>query len=242
MQIIPAIDLRDGKCVRLSQGEIERVTVYEGDPVAKAWSFAEAGAELLHVVDLDGAFSGVRSKNRSVVKQIIETVRLPVQVGGGIRSEQDIEELIESGAARVILGTLATESAEGLQNLVARFGEKICVGIDARNGVVMTRGWEAKTNLLASDFAAEISKLGVKRIIYTDIKRDGMLNGPNIDETLLLARTANVKVTVSGGVSSLDDITRLNEVGEPLIDSVIVGKALYEKKFTLEQALQLTTR
>ena|SRR5436190_3474941 len=238
MQIIPAIDLKDGRCVRLRQGERNSASYYGDDPVLTAQGFAAAGATTIHVVDLDGAFSG-NSTNRLVVKQIVKKSGVAVQVGGGVRTEQDVEELIDSGVLRIILGTLAAESTDEVSLLVERFGSKICVGIDARDGVVMKHGWESNTNLPALAFALEIAKCGVERIIYTDIKRDGMLSGPNIEQTVALAQATGLRVTASGGVSSLADLARLRDANEPLVDSVIVGKALYENRFTLEQALQL---
>ena len=241
MQIIPAIDLKDGRCVRLSQGEFNSAKVYQDDPLEQARRFAAAGAELIHVIDLDGAQAGAKSANRSMAKEIIGRAGVEVEFGGGVRDESDVEELVECGVTRIILGTLAAQSPGTVELLAQRFGSKICVGIDARNGTVMTHGWAAKTNLTAGDFAVELAKLGIERIIYTDIKRDGMLSGPNIEETVALARKAQVKVTASGGVSSIDDIRRLADTNEPLVDSVIVGKALYENRFTLEDALQLST-
>ena len=239
MQIIPAIDLKDGRCVRLRQGERNSASYYGDDPVDTAQKFAAAGAAIIHVIDLDGAFSG-NTTNRLVVEQIVKNSGAGVQVGGGIRSERDVEELIDSGVLRVILGTMAAESTEKVSGLIERFGQKICVGIDARDGVVMKHGWESNTNLPALEFALEIAKCGVERIIYTDIKRDGMLSGPNIEQTVALARASGLRVTASGGVSSLTDLAMLRDANEPLVDSVIVGKALYESRFTLEQALQLT--
>ncbi|HEY6802839.1 MAG TPA: 1-(5-phosphoribosyl)-5-[(5-phosphoribosylamino)methylideneamino]imidazole-4-carboxamide isomerase [Pyrinomonadaceae bacterium] len=241
MQIIPAIDLKDGRCVRLTQGLMDSATTYGDDPIAVARSFEAAGAGRIHVVDLDGAFSGVESSNRAVVKEIVASVGVPVQFGGGVRSVKDIEALVESGVALVILGTLATESIDQLKLLLDQFGNGICVGIDARDGVVMKHGWAAATNLSAIEFATEVAKLGIERVIYTDIKRDGMLTGPNIEQTIALARAAQVKVTASGGVSSLTDIEQLATLNEPLVDSVIVGRALYERRFTLEEALAVAT-
>lgn len=242
MQIIPAIDLKGGRCVRLSQGQKDQSKIYSDDAVAVAQGFAEAGAELLHIVDLDGAFSESESLNRSIVKQVVERVEVPIQFGGGLRTIADVEALIELGLTRVVLGTLATESAEVLKQLVDRFGSKICVGIDARNGVVMVNGWQAASSMSTLDFAVAVARLGVERIIYTDIERDGMLSGPNIEQTVAVARQAGVYVTASGGVSRLDDIQKLRDAGEPLVDSVIVGRALYEKRFTLEEALRAADR
>jgi len=237
--VIPAIDLRDGRCVRLTQGRKSDVTVYSEHPIAVAKEFAAAGAEMIHVVDLDGAFSGSGSTNREVVKQIVSEVDVPVEFGGGIRSLEDVQELCDAGVARVVLGTVAAESPHLLRDLVNRFSTRICVGIDARDGRVMTRGWEATSPVMAVDLARSVAECGVKRIIYTDIARDGMLVGPNIEQTLAVVRAANVSVTASGGVSSVDDLKRLGVTGEPLLDSVIVGKALYEGKFKLEDAINL---
>jgi phosphoribosylformimino-5-aminoimidazole carboxamide ribotide isomerase len=241
MIVIPAIDLRDGRCVRLTQGRRSEVTVYNDDPVAVAREFAAAGAEMLHVVDLDGAFSGSGSPNRDVVKQIAANVGVPVEFGGGIRSLEDVQELCDAGVARVVLGTVAAESPQLLKDFVDRFSTRICVGIDAHDGRVMTRGWETTTPVLAVDLARSVAECGVKRIIYTDIARDGMLVGPNIEQTLAVVRAANVSVSASGGVSSLDDLKRLRDTREPLLDSVIVGKALYEGKFKLEDAICVLT-
>jgi phosphoribosylformimino-5-aminoimidazole carboxamide ribotide isomerase len=236
MHIIPAIDLRDGRCVRLRQGIRSQQTVYDADPIDIATRFATAGASMVHVVDLDGAFNGAASANRSVLKGILNAVKVPVQFGGGIRSVDDVERLHALGVARVILGTLATESTDILMHLLDRFGSFVAVGIDARDGRVMTRGWEQASETKAVDLAQTVAAIGVERIIYTDIARDGMLTGPNIQQTVALARAAGVRVTASGGVSSLDDIRRLAESGEPLVDSVIVGKAFYEGRFTMEEA------
>jgi len=241
VQIIPAIDLKDGRCVRLSQGQKDTSKTYSEDPVAVAHAFVAAGAEILHIVDLDAAFSNGESPNRSVVKQIAGAINVPIQFGGGLRTVFDVERVIDAGVSRVVIGTLATQSVETLQKLLDRFGSRVCVGIDARNDLVMTHGWEMANNVSPSNLAAAVARLGVERIIYTDIKRDGMLSGPNIEETVALARTARVRVTASGGVSSVDDIQRLVAADEPLVDSVIVGRALYEGRFTLEEALQATS-
>ena len=234
MIVIPAIDLKNGLCVRLLQGRKSEMTVYNEDPIAVARAFAAAGAEMIHVVDLDGAFAEVESPNRAVVRRIIEAVDVPIEFGGGVRSLEDVQQLCDAGVARVVLGTLAAEAPARLSEFVNGFGSKICVGIDARDGRVMTRGWETATPLLAVDLARSVAECGVERIIYTDIARDGALVGPNIEQTLAVARSANVRVTASGGVSSLDDIERLRDAG---LDSVIVGKALYEGRFRLEQAV-----
>ena len=239
MIVIPAIDLKDGHCVRLTQGRKAEVTVYNANPVAVAREFVAAGAEVIHVVDLDGAFSEGRSLNRGVVRKIVKSVDARVEFGGGIRTLADVEELFDAGVERVVLGTIAAESPELLKDLVRRFSTRICVGIDARDGQVMTRGWEAGTSLTAVDLARKVAEAGVKRIIYTDISRDGMMIGPNIDEIRAVAKAADVVVTASGGVSSLDDIRRLRDARIPLLDSVIVGKALYEGTFKVDEAVRV---
>lgn len=238
MLVIPAIDLKNGQCVRLLQGRKSAVTVYNEDPVAVAREFAAAGAEMIHVVDLDGAFNEARSPNRAVVKKIVDSVDVAIEFGGGIRTFASVQALCEAGVARVVLGTLAAESPQALKDFVSNFASQICVGIDARDGRVMTRGWEASTPLMAVDLARWVAECGIERIIYTDIARDGTLTGPNVEQTLAVTRAANVRVTASGGVSSLDDIKRLRDAGDSRLDSVIVGKALYEGKFKLEDAIE----
>jgi phosphoribosylformimino-5-aminoimidazole carboxamide ribotide isomerase len=242
MIVIPAIDLRDGRCVRLTQGRKSDVTVYNENPVAVAREFVAAGAQIIHVVDLDGAFGEPFSPNREVVRRIIDSVDVRVEFGGGVRSLPDVKELCEVGVSRVVLGTIAAESPELLKDFVDLFSSRICVGIDARDGVVMTHGWETATPAMAVDLARVVAACGVKRIVYTDIARDGMMVGPNIEQTLAVVRAANVQVTASGGVSSLDDLKRLREANELLLDSVIVGKALYEGKFKLEEAIRVLSQ
>ncbi len=240
MLIIPAIDLRDGRCVRLTQGRKDAVKVYDGDPVEIAQRFAAAGAHMLHVVDLDGAFAERNTRTREVAWQIIRAVTIPVQFGGGLRSDADVQQLIEYGAARVVIGTLAAESPATLESFVQRFGARICVGIDARDGQVLTRGWETGAQLSAITLAQRVAKAGVERIIYTDVARDGMLGGVNIEQTCALAQASGLRITASGGVSTLADLERLRAASVCGIDSVIVGKALYEGRFTLQEALRLT--
>jgi phosphoribosylformimino-5-aminoimidazole carboxamide ribotide isomerase len=237
MLVIPAIDLKNGLCVRLMQGRKSEMTVYNDNPVVVAKEFASAGAKMIHVVDLDGAFNTADSPNRDVLRRIVDTVDVPLEFGGGIRTVEDVQQLFDAGVARVVLGTLAAESPDSLKAFVDHFGSRICIGIDARDGRVMSRGWETATPKMAVDLARAVADFGVERIIYTDIARDGTLGGPNIEQTLAVVRAADVRVTASGGVSSLDDIKRLRDVDDSRLDSVIVGKALYEGKFKLEEAL-----
>jgi phosphoribosylformimino-5-aminoimidazole carboxamide ribotide isomerase len=238
MLIIPAIDLRDGRCVRLSQGRKDTARVYEGDPVEIARSFEAAGAQMLHVVDLDGAFSESNSVNRRVLRDIVAAIAVPVQFGGGLRQVEDVSRVIDLGVTRVVIGTLAVESPETLKKLLRRFGsERIAVGIDAKVGRVVTSGWEKEEAIGAIEFAVQIASLGVARIVYTDVARDGMLTGPNVGTTCEIARASGLKVTASGGISSLADIERL-ATANCSVDSVIVGKALYEGRFTLKKAME----
>jgi len=238
MLIIPAIDLRDGRCVRLKQGRRHDVKVYDGDPIEIARGFEGAGARMLHVVDLDGAFADANSNSRKVVRRIIRALEIPVQFGGGLRTVTDVQQMIEYGAAQVVIGTLAAESPETLEKFVQLFGFRICVGIDARAGKVLTRGWEKEEELVATDLARRVADAGVDRVVYTDVARDGMLGGVNLEQTCAIAREAGLSVTASGGVSSLSDIRQLKSIQRCGVDSVIVGKALYEGRFTLQEALK----
>jgi len=245
MIIIPAIDLRGGRCVRLVQGRANDATVYDADPVETARDFAASGAELLHIVDLDAAFGVADSGNAAVIERIVGEVQIPVEVGGGMRSIEAVRRMIERGASYAIVGTLAVREPETLAKLVAEFGAKIVVGIDARDGQVMTHGWETGGGIAATELAARVARVGVERIIYTDVACDGMLAGVNLEQTASVARAARVRVTASGGTGSLADVKRLVEfelmmrgdVGVGRVDSVIVGKALYENRFTLAEAL-----
>jgi phosphoribosylformimino-5-aminoimidazole carboxamide ribotide isomerase len=235
--IIPAIDLRNGQCVRLTQGRRDSVTSYDGNPVEIARAFQGAGAQILHIVDLDGAFSENKDRNREVLKDVIRAIDIPVQFGGGMRTIQDVEEVLSLGVTRVVVGTVAAESPDTLTEMVQLFSPSaIVVGIDARDGQVVTHGWETREQLDALTLARRVAGLGVERIVYTDVQRDGTLVGVNIEQTCLIAQVSRVKITASGGVSSLDDISKLAAIKERGVDSVIVGKALYEGRFTFEQA------
>ena len=237
MLIIPAIDLRGGCCVRLTQGRRDSVKVYDGDPVDIARDYEAGGAQLLHVVDLDGAFSEPNSRNRETLRKIVRSIQIPVQFGGGLRAVEQVNEVIDFGVARVVLGTLAVESTETLKKLLGMFGGgKIAVGVDAKRGTVVTRGWEKEAALSATGFALQLASVGVERIIYTDVSRDGMLNGVNVEATCEIARASGLKVTASGGVSSLEDIRRISRA-DCGIDSAILGKALYDGYFTIQEAL-----
>ncbi|PYS23187.1 MAG: 1-(5-phosphoribosyl)-5-[(5-phosphoribosylamino)methylideneamino]imidazole-4-carboxamide isomerase [Acidobacteria bacterium] len=239
MLIIPAIDLRDGRCVRLKQGRKDDVTEYEGDPIEVAKGFQNQGAQWLHVVDLDGAFAESNSTNRQKLKSIVEAVNVPVQFGGGLRRFTDVEQALQLGVSRVVIGTLAVESPEILRTLLDSFGsDRLVVGIDAKSDQVVIRGWEESQPISALDLARDVVRAGVKRIIYTDVARDGMLDGPNFEMTRMMAHESGASVTASGGVSSLEDIKRLKKLEDSGVDSLIVGRAIYEKRFTLEEAIR----
>ncbi len=236
MLALPAVDIREGRCVRLIQGARDRERVYDTDPVAAALRWEAAGAPWIHAVDLDGAFSGRRA-NEDVIARLIAAVRVPVQVGGGIRHLSEIETLLKAGAARVILGTLAAKSPGQLAEACARFGERLAVAIDARDGAVVVEGWVTDTGETALAAAARVVRAGARRIIYTDTGRDGMLGGPNLAAFEAVLRVVDVPVIASGGISSAEDVRRLRTL-EPLgLEGVIVGRALYEGRVRLEDLL-----
>ena len=235
MQVIPAIDIRAGKCVRLLQGQAEHQTVYGHDPVAMARRWAEAGAPRLHIVDLDGAFAG-QMHNFAVIQAMVQAVSIPVQLGGGLRDLDAISRALESGVQRVVLGTSALEQWDTLVAATERFPGRVCVGIDSRNGQVAVRGWQTVSPVETIAFAQRVATTGVAAIIYTDIARDGTLQGPNLAGIAALTQQVQVPVIASGGVSQLADLQHLVAL-EPLgVCGVIVGKALYEGRFTYKQA------
>ena len=237
MIVFPAIDMRQGKCVRLLQGRADQETVYFQDPVAVAHRWEAGGAAWLHLVDLDGAMSD-GSGNRAIAKRIFGALRIPVQFGGGVRSMEDVEEILEAGAARVVVGTAAVQHPEFLAEVVQRFGERIVVGIDARDGRVATHGWNQIGSLEAVTFAQALVRSGVQRVVYTDISKDGMLVGPNLEATKRLSVESQLKVIASGGVASLDDLRALSGLEATGVEGAIVGKALYERRFTLKEAIE----
>ncbi len=238
MRVIPAIDLRGGRTVRLVEGAADRETRYDLDPVETALGFEKVGAELLHLVDLDGAFAGTGDANRDVIRSIVGALAIPVELGGGLRSMEAVEAVLDAGARWAILGTVAVEQFDLVAELAAAYPGRIVVGIDARDGRVATRGWTDVTSIDAVDLARRVGDAGVERIIYTDIARDGKLGGPNVEATARLARDTGLAVTASGGVGTLDDLLAVAAVEAQGVDGCIVGKALYEKRFTLEEAIR----
>ena len=237
MLVIPAIDLKDGKCVRLLQGRKEDATVYSDDPAATARKWESLGAKLIHIVDLDGAFSG-RQKNIESIIAIRKSVRAGLELGGGIRDMDRIEKLIALGINRVILGTVAVERPELVAEASKKFPGNIIVGIDAKDGMVAVKGWVEVSAVAAKELAKKMEQLGAAGIIYTDISRDGMLTGPNIEATREIVEAVKIPVIASGGVSSIDDIKRLMDIKG--LWGAITGKAIYTGKLDLKEAITLT--
>ena len=235
MEIIPAIDLKAGRCVRLYQGDFSKETVFSEEPVAVALQWQAQGAPRLHVVDLDGAASG-EVCNMAIIEAIVKDVALPIQIGGGIRDEATVEKLLEVGVKRVILGTVAIEKSDMIKRLCDRFGEAIVVGIDARDGNVATHGWKKGTGVTALELGQRMVDIGVKRIIYTDIKRDGTLTEPDFEAIAEIVNKVNVPIIAAGGISALSHLARLKQAG---VEGAIVGKALYTDNIDLREALAI---
>jgi phosphoribosylformimino-5-aminoimidazole carboxamide ribotide isomerase len=227
MIFYPAIDLKDGQCVRLLRGEMDQATVFADDPTGQARKFADAGCAWLHVVDLNGAFAGA-PVNAPAVEAILANVDIPIQLGGGIRDMETVSLWLEKGVARVILGTAALKNPELVIAACEKYPGRIAVGIDARDGRVATEGWAETSDMEAGALALKFEDAGVTAIIYTDIERDGAMQGPNIDATLALARAIQTPVIASGGVASMDDLTALKEAGGDILDGVISGRAVYD--------------
>jgi phosphoribosylformimino-5-aminoimidazole carboxamide ribotide isomerase len=236
MLLIPAIDLKNGQCVRLRQGRMDDVTVYSDDPVTVAKRWADEGAERLHVVDLDGAIKG-QPVNIKVVEQIAEAVKIPVQIGGGVRDEETVQRYLNAGVAYVIIGTKAVNTPHFLRDLCIEFPRHIIVGLDAKDGRVALNGWAKVTHHDVVEMAQHCERDGVEAIIYTDIGRDGMMSGFNSASTQKLAKAVNTPVIASGGVSSLDDIRILKEIESDGVTGAIIGRALYEGGLSFKDCL-----
>ncbi len=235
MILYPAIDLKDGQCVRLLHGDMDKATVFGDDPAAQAEAFQSAGCEWLHLVDLNGAFAG-SPVNAAAVEAILARIKVPAQLGGGIRDMATIRMWLDKGLARVILGTIAVEDPALVREAARAFPGKVAVGIDARGGRVATKGWATETDVMVTDLARSFEDAGVAAIIYTDINRDGAMAGPNIEATEALARAVTIPVIASGGVSSLADLIALRETG--VIAGAISGRALYDGAIDLRSALK----
>jgi len=227
--LFPAIDIRDGKCVRLIQGNYDKEIIYGDSPTEMALEWEKQGAEFIHLVDLDGAKTG-NSSNREAIQAIAKAVKVPVQVGGGIRSMSMIDEHIASGVSRIIIGTAAITNRAFLEEAVQKYGEKIAVSIDARNGLVATDGWTETTDTKAIDLLKDLEEIGVKTVVYTDILKDGMMQGPNFEELSAVDQACKIDIIASGGVSTKEDIKKLGEMN---LYGAIIGKALYEGSLSL---------
>jgi phosphoribosylformimino-5-aminoimidazole carboxamide ribotide isomerase len=236
--LFPAIDLKDGLCVRLRQGDMNRATVFSRDPAQQAHSFEEAGFEYLHIVDLDGAFAG-RPVNASAVERILESVGIPVQLGGGIRDLATIESWLDKGVTRVIIGTAAVRNRQLVKDAAKAFPGRVVVGLDARDGTVAVEGWATSANLPALDLARCFEDAGVSAIIHTDVARDGMLTGLNLDASIALAEAISMPVIASGGLASIEDVQRLIEPRAQKLAGAIAGRALYDGRLDAAKALQL---
>ena len=236
MQLYPAIDMKNGQCVRLRQGAFKDITIYSDAPEKVAAHWQEKGASFLHLVDLDGALAGY-SVNEEVIRRIADTVSIPIEIGGGIRSKVAVERMLDLGVRRVIIGTKAAEHPEFLRDMVRTFGEEaIVAGVDAKDGMVAVEGWEKVSSLTASDLCLTMKEYGVRHIVYTDISRDGMLSGPNVEATRKLTEETGLDIIASGGVSCMEDLKCLHEAG---IRGAIIGKALYENRIDLAEAVRL---
>lgn len=236
MEVIPSIDLKSGRCVRLYQGDYRKETIYSDDPVSVALSWQEQGGPRLHLVDLDGAVQG-RLVNLGIIAEIVKQLTIPVQVGGGVRSMETAESLLSSGADRVVIGTAAVEDPSLVETLCRQHGSSsVVVAVDARDGQVATRGWTQQSAVSALDLARQMSGLGVSRLLYTDISRDGTMTEPNFDANEALVRETGMAVLASGGVTALEHIRRLVDTGA---EGVIVGRALYDGAFALSEAIAL---
>ncbi|WP_298292895.1 1-(5-phosphoribosyl)-5-[(5-phosphoribosylamino)methylideneamino]imidazole-4-carboxamide isomerase [uncultured Litoreibacter sp.] len=237
MILYPAIDLKDGNCVRLYKGEMDQATVFNDNPAAQAKAFVDAGCEWLHLVDLNGAFAG-EPVNGSAVEAILNETNVPAQLGGGIRDMATIERWLSKGLQRVILGTVAVENPDLVREAARAFPGHVAIGLDARDGVVATRGWAEETDIEVTELAKQFEDAGVSALIYTDINRDGAMQGPNVKATAALANSVSIPVIASGGVSSLSDLADLKASGAPL-DGAISGRALYDGAIDLKEALDL---
>ncbi|MDO9565623.1 MAG: 1-(5-phosphoribosyl)-5-[(5-phosphoribosylamino)methylideneamino]imidazole-4-carboxamide isomerase [Candidatus Desulfaltia sp.] len=241
MIIIPAIDIKSGRCVRLFQGDMDTETVFSDDPAAMARRWENEGAEIIHVIDLDGAFEKSPQNLRSI-KKIIESIKVPIQVGGGIRNIDNIKLFLDLGVTRVIIGTEAVKNPQLVKDACRLFPKQIIVGIDARNGLVAIEGWAQTTKMMAVDLAKKFEDCGVAAINFTDIYRDGMQTGPNIVETRLLAEAVSIPVIASGGVSTIEDIINLIPLKPAGVVGVITGKALYSGTLSLKEAIEVSKK
>ena len=227
MIIFPAIDIKDGKCVRLIKGDFNQMTSYEKTPLDQAKIYYENGFKNIHIVDLDGALKG-KSSNSNIVIEILKNLKLKIQIGGGIRTIDDVENWVKSGVDKVIIGTAAVENINFLKTVCEKFKNKIAISLDVKDGFIFLSGWKKQTNILAVDFLKEIKNFGISRIIYTDINKDGTKKGPNIEDTIELSSKVKIPFIISGGISSIEDIKKIKSLNNLNIKGVIVGKSIYD--------------
>jgi len=238
MIIFPAIDIKDGVCVRLIKGDYRQITSYENTPIDQATKYFQNGFNNIHIVDIDGALHG-RPVNSILIKEIIKKVKAKIQIGGGIRTIDDISRWIEIGIDRVVMGTAAVENTELLKTACNKFKNKIAVSLDVKDGLIALSGWKKQTNISAIDYIKEIQNFGVSRIIYTDINKDGTKKGPNIKDTVELSRKVKIPLVISGGVSSVEDIKKIKSLNNSNIEGVIVGKSIYDGDIKISDLAEL---
>jgi len=227
MIIFPAIDIKDGKCVRLIKGDFNQMTSYEKSPFDQAKIYFQNGFNNIHIVDLDGALQG-KASNSNIVKEILKNLKLKIQIGGGIRTIDDVDNWVKSGVDKVIIGTAAVENKDLLKTVCEKFKNKIAVSLDVKDGFIFLSGWKKQTNILAANFLKEIQNFGVSRIIYTDINKDGTKEGPNIKDAIELSNKVKIPFIISGGISSIEDIKKIKSLNNPNIEGIIVGKSIYD--------------
>ena len=238
MIIFPAIDIKDGKCVRLLKGDFNKITSYDKSPVDQAYVFFKSGFKDIHIIDLDGALLG-ELKNSEIIKKIIKKVKLRIQIGGGIRNIDSINSWLEIGVDKIVMGTAAIENIDLLKSACKKFKNKIAIALDTRDGLIALSGWKKQTNIAALDFLKEIENFGVSRIIYTDINKDGTKKGPNIKDAIELSIKVKIPLVVSGGVSSIDDIKKIKSLNNSNIEGVIVGKSIYDGDIKINDLVEL---
>ena len=234
MIILPAIDIKNGKCVRLIRGDFNQITSYENTPLDQAKIFFENGFKNIHIVDLDGALQEKYS-NSNIIKEILKNLKLKIQIGGGIRTIDDVDNWVKSGVDKVIIGTAAVENKDLLKTACEKFKNKIAISLDVKDGFIFLSGWKKQTNILAANFLKEIQNFGVSRIIYTDINKDGTKEGPNIKDAIELSNKVKIPFIISGGISSIEDIKRIKSLNNPNIEGIIVGKSIYDGDIKIKE-------
>ena len=234
MIIFPAIDIKDGKCVRLIKGDFNQMTSYEKSPFDQAKIYFQNGFNNIHIVDLDGALQG-KASNSNIVKEILKNLKLKIQIGGGIRTIDDVDNWVKSGVDKVIIGTAAVENKDLLKTACEKFKNKIAISLDVKDGFIFLSGWKKQTNILAANFLKEIKNFGVSRIIYTDINKDGTKEGPNIKDAIELSNKVKIPFIISGGISSIEDIKKIKSLNNPNIEGIIVGKSIYDGDIKIKE-------